>query len=54
MAAISNRTNERTSVRFTVVEFNRLIAQIAKDARRLKTLTAADYYPPSEQCSVST
>ena len=46
MAAIGNKTNERTSVRFTVAEFDRLVKQIAKDARRRKTLTAADYYPP--------
>ena len=45
MAAIGNRINERTSVRFTVAEFDRLVVQIAKDARRRKTLTAADYYP---------
>ncbi len=46
MEAIGNKTNERTSVRFIVVEFDRLVAQIAKDARRRKSLTAADYYPP--------
>ncbi len=46
MAAIGNRSNARTSVRITVAEFDRLVAQIAKDARRRKTLTAADYYPP--------
>lgn len=45
MAAIGNKTNERTSVRFTVAEFDRLVAQIAKDARRIKTLDATDYYP---------
>jgi len=45
MVAIGNRTNERTSVRFTVAEFDRLVKQIARDARRRKTLTAADYYP---------
>ncbi len=27
-------------------QFDRLVAQIAKDARRRKTLIAADYYPP--------
>ena len=36
MAAIGNKINERTSVRSTVAEFDRLVAQIAKDAR-LKT-----------------
>ena len=36
MAAIGNKTNERTSVRFTVAEFDRLVKQIAKDARRKK------------------
>ncbi len=46
IAVIGNRTNARTSVRFTVAEFDRLVAQIAKDARRRKTLTAANYYPP--------
>ena len=46
MAAIGNKTNERTSVRFTVAEFVRLVKQIAKDARRRKSLTAADYYRP--------
>jgi len=45
MAAIGNKTNERTSVRFTVAEFDRLVKQIAKDARRKKTLDATDYYP---------
>jgi integrase len=45
MAAIGNKTNKRTSVRFTVAEFDRLVAQIVKDARRRKPLTAADYYP---------
>ena len=49
MAAIGNKTNERTSVRFTVADFDRLVAQIAKDARRRKTLTAADYYPPHQE-----
>jgi len=43
--ALIIQTNERTSVRFTVAEFDRLIKQIAKDARRRKTLTASDYYP---------
>ena len=47
MAAIGKRTNERTSVRFTVAEFDHLVKQIAKEARRRKTLTATHYYPPS-------
>ncbi len=29
-----------------MADFDRLVAQIAKDARRRKTLTAPDYYPP--------
>ncbi len=45
MAAIGNKTNKRTSVRFTVAEFDRLVAQIVKDARGRKPLPAADYYP---------
>jgi len=45
MAAIGNKVNERTSVRFTVAEFDRLVKQIAKDARRKKRLVATDYYP---------
>lgn len=45
MAAMGNKTNERTSVRFTVAEFDRLVKQIAKDARRKKKLEASDYYP---------
>ncbi len=45
MAAIGNRTNERTSVRFTVAEFDRLVSKISKDARRKKKLDATDYYP---------
>jgi len=45
MAAIGNKTNERTSVRFTVAEFDRLVKQIAKDARRKKKLDATDYHP---------
>ena len=44
MAAIGNKTNEPTSVRFTVAEFDRLVAQIAKDASCTKTLDATDYY----------
>ena len=49
MAAIGNKTNERTSVRFTVAEFDRLVKQIAKDARRRITLTAVDYYPSNKK-----
>ena len=45
MAALGNKTNERTSVRFTVAEFDRLVTQIAKDARRRKSIEASDYYP---------
>ena len=36
LAAIGNKVNERTSVRFTVAEFDRLVAKIAKNARRRK------------------
>ena len=39
------KSNEHTSFRFTVADFDRLVKQIAKDARRRKTLEAADYYP---------
>lgn len=44
-AAIGNKTNESTGVRFTVAEFDRLVTRIAKDARRRKSLIASDYYP---------
>ena len=49
MAAIGNKVNERTSVRFTVAEFDRLVAKIAKDARRKKKLDATDYYPGNQE-----
>ncbi len=45
MAANGHKTNERTSVRFDIAEFDRLVAKIAKDARRRKSLTPSDYYP---------
>lgn len=45
MAANGNRTNARTSVRFTIAEFDSLVARIGRDARNGKTLRAADYYP---------
>jgi len=44
-AAIGNKIYERTSVRFSVAEFDRLVKRIAKDARRKKSLDATDYYP---------
>lgn len=49
MAANGNRTNARTSVRFTVAEFDRLVAKIGRDARAGKTLSVDDYYPEQKR-----
>ena len=49
MAAIGNKTNERTSVRFTVAEFDRLVKQIAKDARRKKKLERDRLLPGNQE-----
>lgn len=45
-SAIGNKSTDRTSVRFTIAEFDRLIAQVAKDAAQNKSVSPADYYPP--------
>lgn len=45
MAAVGNKTNERTSVRFTVAEFDRIVKKIARDAKSNKAVDSTDYYP---------
>lgn len=46
MSRIGSNSTDRTSVRFTVAEFDRLVAKIASDAIERKALNASDYYPP--------
>ena len=49
IAANGNKENARTSVRFTVAEFDRLVARIGRDARAGKSLDATDYYPEQKK-----
>lgn len=45
VAANGNKKNDRTSVRFTIAEFDRLVAKIGRDVRAGKSLDASEYYP---------
>ena len=49
VAANGNKENTRTSVRFTIAEFDRLVAKIGRDARAGKSLDASEYYPEQKK-----